>query len=194
MDFSRISQWIFSGIFRHNFTFQRHVPKDCHLFSVCLLELSNGFQWHFPGGFHVWYIWLGNMLPRWLQTNLPFPSSLPFHSLPFPSPPLPFSPETPGLRIQRQAHTQLRSWVALLVWRYLSNAASFVFYGITGLIRLIEFAVWFATFEEKCVRQVVLDKWFPLAHTQLGSQGFARGPGWPWHPYRCLWKKHSSGE
>ena len=29
------------------------------------------------------------------------------------------------------------SWAALLVWRYLSNAASFVFYGITCIMRLI---------------------------------------------------------
>ena len=27
---SGISQWIFSGIFQRNFTFQWYVPKDCH--------------------------------------------------------------------------------------------------------------------------------------------------------------------
>ena len=50
--------------------------------------------------------------------------------------------------------------VALLVQRYLSNTASFVFYGITCLIRLIELAALFNTFEENMcqtssVRQVV---------------------------------------
>ena len=40
------------------------------------------------------------------------------------------------------------TWVALPVQRYLSNTASFVFYGITRLIRLIESAALFATFEE----------------------------------------------
>ena len=39
-------------------------------------------------------------------------------------------------------------WVALLVQHYLSNTASSVFYGITSLIRLIEFATFFTTFEE----------------------------------------------
>ena len=38
--------------------------------------------------------------------------------------------------------------VALLVSRYLSNTASFVFYGIACLTWLIEFAALFATFEE----------------------------------------------
>ena len=37
---------------------------------------------------------------------------------------------------------------SLLVQRYLSDAASFVFYGITCLMRLIEFAASFVTFEE----------------------------------------------
>ena len=39
--------------------------------------------------------------------------------------------------------------MALHVQRYLSNAASFVFYGVACLIRLIEFATFFATFEER---------------------------------------------
>ena len=51
------------------------------------------------------------------------------------------------------------SWAALLVERSLSNTASFVFYGITCLKRLIESAALFATFEEEVcqtsgVRQV----------------------------------------
>ena len=51
-------------------------------------------------------------------------------------------------------------WVALPVRRYLSNAASFVFYGIACLMRLIEVTALFATFEENMcqtssVRQVV---------------------------------------
>ena len=59
------------------------------------------------------------------------------------------------------------SWVALLVWRYLSNTASFVFYGITCLIRLIEFVALFVTFEENpretsSVRQVVPPESSPL--------------------------------
>ena len=54
-------------------------------------------------------------------------------------------------------------WVASLVQRYLSDIASFVLYGTICLIRLIQFA----TFIHNCwkktsVRQVVLDKWFPL--------------------------------
>ena len=48
----------------------------------------------------------------------------------------------------------------IIGWRYLSNAASFVFYSITCLIRLIEFAALFTTFaEHMCqtigVRQVL---------------------------------------
>ena len=35
------------------------------------------------------------------------------------------------------------------------------FYGVTFLIRLVEPATLFATFEEACVIRVVLDKWFP---------------------------------
>ena len=38
-------------------------------------------------------------------------------------------------------------WVALLVQRYLSNTASYAFYGIACLIRRIEFATFFAAFE-----------------------------------------------
>ena len=40
------------------------------------------------------------------------------------------------------------SWVALLVLHYLSNATSFVLYGITCLIRLNELAALFAAVEE----------------------------------------------
>ena len=70
---------------------------------------------------------------------------------------------------RRQTTDTTISWVALLVLRYLSNTASVVVYGITCLIRLIEFAAWFTTFEEHtCVRQVVLDKRFPLyIHTYI---------------------------
>ena len=39
-------------------------------------------------------------------------------------------------------------WAALLVYSYLSNTTSSVFYSITCLIRLMEFAALFATFEE----------------------------------------------
>ena len=50
---------------------------------------------------------------------------------------------------------------------YLSNTASFAFYGITCLTRLIELAAWFATLEESArYTQVVLDKHcFPRANT-----------------------------
>ena len=40
-------------------------------------------------------------------------------------------------------------WVAPLVYRYLSNTASFVFFGITCLITLIEVAALLTTFEEE---------------------------------------------
>ena len=40
------------------------------------------------------------------------------------------------------------TWVALLVERYLSNTASFVFHGITCLTQLIEFAALLTTFEK----------------------------------------------
>ena len=48
--FCGIFRWIFSGVFQRNFTCQRYCPKDCHLSSGCLLELSNElsvviFQW-----------------------------------------------------------------------------------------------------------------------------------------------------
>ena len=42
----------------------------------------------------------------------------------------------------------MNHWVALLALRYLSNTASFVFYGNTCLIQLIEFAAVFVTLEE----------------------------------------------
>ena len=46
-------------------------------------------------------------------------------------------------------HALLRViWVALLVQSYPSTTASCVLYGVTRLIRLIEFATLFATFEE----------------------------------------------
>ena len=41
------------------------------------------------------------------------------------------------------------NWVALFVWRYCSNTTSFVFYGITCLIRRIEFAAVFVIYEER---------------------------------------------
>ena len=47
-----------------------------------------------------------------------------------------------------RASFSTKAWVALPVQRYLSNAASCVFYGIACLTRLIEFAAVFATFEE----------------------------------------------
>ena len=50
--------------------------------------------------------------------------------------------------------------------------ASFLFYGITCLIRLIEFDPKFLTFEEHiCVRQVLSDKWFPLRRSRLPLRG-----------------------
>ena len=51
-------------------------------------------------------------------------------------------------RLADQSYVCHMYWVALLVWRYLSNTASFPFYGITYcLLRLIQFAAWFVTFE-----------------------------------------------
>ena len=62
----------------------------------------------------------------------------------------------PARRFLRVSSSPLSYWVALLVSRYLSNAASFVFCGITCRTRLVESA------EKACDVHVVLDKWFPL--------------------------------
>ena len=53
--------------------------------------------------------------------------------------------ERVGWRAGRQGG---RHWLALLVQRYLSNTASFVFYGIACLLRLLGSATLFTTFEE----------------------------------------------
>ena len=46
---TRIVLWIVSGMFQHNLSLiSGFVPKDCHLSSGLVLELSSGFQWHFP--------------------------------------------------------------------------------------------------------------------------------------------------
>ena len=47
-------------------------------------------------------------------------------------------------------------------WRYLSNADSFVFYGITCLVGYLSLLHDSPLLKSTCVRQVVLDKWFPL--------------------------------
>ena len=80
-------------------------------------------------------------------------TSLSYNATPIRCTPLPLHPpcnEYPelGCGDSRQLPCAGFSWAALLVQRYLSNMASFVFYGITCLIRLIEFATGFATFEE----------------------------------------------
>ena len=42
-------QWIVSGMFQRNLTFQWYGPKDCHLSSGCLLEFAPmDFQRRFP--------------------------------------------------------------------------------------------------------------------------------------------------
>ena len=65
-------------------------------------------------------------------------------------------------------------WVALLVWRCSSDAASFVFYGTTCLIRLIEFATSFATFEESLcetssIRQIIPSAQYKQTHIQSNT-------------------------
>ena len=55
------------------------------------------------------------------------------------------------------------AWVALLVWRYLYNAASCVLYGIACLIQSYLHLLHYSPLLKKtCIRQVVLDKWLPL--------------------------------
>ena len=56
-------------------------------------------------------------------------------------------------------------WVALLVQRYLSNAASFAFCGITCLMKLLHSS---PLLKNTCVRQVVLDGWFPRSPARPG--------------------------
>ena len=54
---------------------------------------------------------------------------------------------TVGLAVPR-AGNDTASLQAHIGWHYLSNAVSFVFYGITCLMRLVEVAALFATIEE----------------------------------------------
>ena len=71
-------------------------------------------------------------------------------------------------------HTYIYIYICIssLVQCYLSATASFVFYGITCLIQLIEFARYFAALlNKKCVRQVVLDKQFPLSEVSVSKRG-----------------------
>ena len=53
----------------------------------------------------------------------------------------------PGRR-RRNWERQLGGTTCITVQRYVSNAASFVFYGTTCLMRLVESAALFAAFEE----------------------------------------------
>ena len=53
VDFQRPFPMDVQFIFQWNVTFQRYVPKDCHLFSGCLLGLSNGFSAAFSDGFQL---------------------------------------------------------------------------------------------------------------------------------------------
>ena len=64
--FSGMFQWTFRDIFQHNFTFQRHFPKDCHFPSGFLLDAPMDFQWHFPTEFHFCDFWC-NCLP-WIRS------------------------------------------------------------------------------------------------------------------------------
>ena len=42
--FSGVFQWISSGIFQRNLTFQWYFPQDCQLSGGCLLEMSYGIS------------------------------------------------------------------------------------------------------------------------------------------------------
>ena len=50
--------------FQRNFTCQRYFAKDCHLPSGFVLELPNGFQWHFPMDVHVCDFWRVTFCPE----------------------------------------------------------------------------------------------------------------------------------
>ena len=69
--FSGSVQWMFSSIFQRNFTCQWYFPKDCHLSSGFVLELSNGCSVAFMD-FHDCDIWCVIVCPdsgwrhRWL--------------------------------------------------------------------------------------------------------------------------------
>ena len=93
-------------------------------------------------------------------------------------------------------------WEALLVYCYLSNAASCVVYGITCLVQLFESATLFTTLKKASViKQLVSDEWFPLipvcsslaGPTLSNRRGAMRtspsqspivptNPTWPSHP------------
>ena len=86
-------------------------------------------------------------------------------------------------------------WVALLVSRYLSNTASFVFYGIACLIQLIVVAALLTTFEEhmrqaSSVRQVapLIILWLWQKHPDASWDHTN-----PSHPHHPLFNKFKSG-
>ena len=53
-------------------------------------------------------------------------------------------------------------WVALLVKQYLSNAASLGLCGFRRVKDRHKLLCYLSLLKKACVRQVVLDKWFPL--------------------------------
>ena len=68
-------------------------------------------------------------------------------------------------------------WVALLVQHHLSDAASFVFCVFRHVIDHINLPNDSLCLKKTCVREVVLDKWFPpmVASSYLGSQDRLQG-------------------
>ena len=68
-----------------------------------------------------------------------------------------------------QGHFGLSTWVALLVKRYLSNTASFVVC-VACRVKDHQHSLHYSpSLKKTCVRQVVLDKWFPLVCGTFGE-------------------------
>ena len=61
-----------------------------------------------------------------------------------------------------EGHALALVWVALLVSRYSSNTASFVVCAVYGVKDHHDLQIYSPLLKKTCVRQVVLDKWFPL--------------------------------
>ena len=70
---------------------------------------------------------------------------------------------TPGAR---RVVASRDSWVALLVSRYLSNAASFAL-GVFRRVKDHHSLLHYSPLLKTCVRQVVLDKWLPLRYAEV---------------------------
>ena len=85
--------WGRGVLFHRIFSFQQDVPKDCHLSSGCLLEVSNGLSVAFSYGNSLLWFMVCNILPWTTKNNseigAQYSEALDIHG--------PFSDSTPSL-------------------------------------------------------------------------------------------------